>query len=142
MSLPSPDNDYKAPADMRLGRVEWDAAFVSVGERLRILEGWEVNYQTTVDQLKAQALDAVVATLTQEIDARRADLIELQGEFQAVSDAYTELVSGGVYADGIQLRNAVVGLTATTVQGSIEELAVKVSSRRRITGDALFFGAM
>jgi ribosomal protein S6E (S10) len=136
-SIPEPESDYLAPVDMLLSREVWDAVFASVGQRLRELEAQRTDLQETIDYLTEQALTVISASITDEIDARRADLVALEAQFLAVSDAYIELISGGVYADGIQMRTPLSG----TVQAAVVAMQLQLANMKKITVASLFFGA-
>lgn len=139
--IPSPLADYKAPPNLRFSPQVWDAVFKSIGERLRTLEAQKATLEAIIDTLQTSALQTVTATITAEIEARRADLTALEAEFKAVSDAYTELVAGGVYADAIQLRAAVTGVVGRTVQEALAEIAARIASQKKITPATIFLGA-
>lgn len=142
--IPSPLADYRSPPNMRFSPQVWDAVFKSIGERLRTLEAQKATLEAIIDALQTSALQTVTATITAEIEARRADLTALEAEFKAVSDAYTELVAGGVYADAIQLREAVSGVAGRTVQSAIAELAgvaARLAKQKKITPAALYLGS-
>ncbi|MBG0802831.1 hypothetical protein IYW40_15295 [Methylocystis sp. H4A] len=59
MSLPSPNNDYAAPANMTLNKASWDAAMTSIGERLRAREELEASFQNLISLGVGQAIAAV-----------------------------------------------------------------------------------
>ncbi|WP_019998711.1 hypothetical protein [Aureimonas ureilytica] len=139
--IPSPLADYKSPPNLRFSPQVWDAVFKSIGERLRTLEAQKATLEAIIDALQTSALQTVTATITAEIEARRADLTRLEAEFKAVSDAYIELVAGGVYADAIQLRDTVPGVTGHTVQAAITEIATRLATLKKITPATVFLGA-
>ncbi|KAF0136641.1 MAG: bacteriophage tail fiber protein [Methylocystaceae bacterium] len=59
LSLPTPDNDYAAPANMTLNKASWDAAMTSIGERLRAREALEASFQNLINLGVGQAIAAV-----------------------------------------------------------------------------------
>jgi hypothetical protein len=59
LSLPTPDNDYAAPANMTLNKASWDAAMTSIGERLRAREDLEATFQNLINLGVGQAIAAV-----------------------------------------------------------------------------------
>lgn len=59
LSLPTPDNDYAAPANMTLNKASWDAAMTSIGERLRAREALEASFENLINLGVGQAIAAV-----------------------------------------------------------------------------------
>jgi hypothetical protein len=141
MSVLQPDSDYKSPLQLFLDRAIWDSVFGSIGARLRALEGQRTELQDVLDELNAQALNLVSATISAEIAAQRAALAEVQDELEAVQTAYEEIQSGGVFADTIRLRAPLPGMTATVVQDALAELQGRFNAQRRITAASFFFGS-
>lgn len=110
-ALPTPDNDYAAPIRMQLNKAAWDAAMVSIGERLRAMEAMATDLQAVIDAGTTQALQMIsdtvapnLAAVQSDIDAANAALADFQTEFDTV-------VAGGVGADNVTESATRVWLT-------------------------------
>lgn len=89
LSLPTPDNDYAAPANMTLNKASWDAAMTSIGERLRAREALEASFQTLINLGVGQAIAAV----QNEIAPTAA---QAQADAAAIAALLDALVNDGV----------------------------------------------
>jgi adenylosuccinate lyase len=125
-SLPSPNNDYAAPANMPLTKAAWDAAMVSIGERLRAVEALEADLQSVIDagvaSGQAAIADALAPILAQYADEAQA----LRDQIALAEDQLAAISAGGVVAANISV-SPIVGLSATNGQAAFSEIVALVN---------------
>lgn len=119
--LPSPSDDYAAPAGMRLSKDAWDAALTSIGARLRSLEEIEADLQAVIDGLTGQALATISANIAPQIAAIRETIVDLNNDIALAEAAVVQLIATQLPADNI-VSTPVNGVAATNVQAAIAEL--------------------
>jgi hypothetical protein len=123
---------------MNIDRATWDGVMLSIANRLAALEATEADYDAVVAQLQSQALAVITATITDEINAQRVNLTQLENDFGLFEAAFNQLIAGGVDADQVVL-DAIAGLTATDVQSAFAEvlgnIPVKASAAEVTTGE-------
>lgn len=108
-SLPSPDNNYAAPVPMVLNKAAWDAALVSIGQRLVALEAYLNAYQTYIDD----AVSDTVAALAPDLAALQTTITALQAQVAAAQDAIAQIVTGSVPASAVSETAGRIWLTPT-----------------------------
>lgn len=110
-SLPSPSNDYEAPAGMRLNEAAWNAAMLSIGQRLRERESLEATFQGLIDTGTGQALEVIAANVAPQLATLQATLATLQTEVSAAQDVVAAINSGSIPASVVAETAARIWLT-------------------------------
>lgn len=111
-SLPTASNDYAAPADMQLDRASWDAALVSIGQRLRAAEAIRADFEALIALGTGQALQVISATVGPQLQAATASLAQLEADLAAVQDAISSLLAGNVPMSSVVGLNAALAAKA------------------------------
>jgi hypothetical protein len=109
--LPSPNDDYAAPADMRLNRVAWDAALVSVGTRLRALEAVKADFEALIALGTSQALAVISENVEPQLAALTAALTALQQAIAEAEDTILQIITGSVPASAVSETSTRIWLT-------------------------------
>jgi hypothetical protein len=112
-SLPSPIDDYKAPAAMALTEATWDAALTSVGARLRALEAVRSDFEALIALGTGQALEVIAANVAPQLEAVRATIDQLTADAAAAEDIVAAINSGSIPASVIAETAARIWLTPT-----------------------------
>ncbi|MEW6257429.1 MAG: hypothetical protein AB1592_15855 [Pseudomonadota bacterium] len=115
--IPSPDNDYAAPAGMILGRVQWDAVFASVGERLRELEAKGASWDALVAIGTSQALASIAANVAPHLQEVNTQVTSLQQSVAAAQDAISDINAGAIPATTVTETAARIWLTPALRDG-------------------------
>jgi hypothetical protein len=99
--LPSPNDDYAAPADMRLNRAAWDAALVSVGTRLRALEAVKADFEALIALGTSQALAVISENVEPQLASVTAALDVLEQAMAEAEDTILQIITGSVPASAV-----------------------------------------
>ncbi len=94
--LPGPADDYTAPDAMDLTEAAWNAAFNSIGTRLRALEGVRADFEGLIAVGTGQALASIAANVEPELVSARAALAQLQADTALAEDIVQQIVTGSV----------------------------------------------
>ena len=100
-TLPTPSDDYAAPADMELSQATWDAALTSIGARLRALEAVQASWEALVAAGTGQALAAIAANVGPSMTAVTSSLAALRADVADAEDMVTELLAEAVPASRV-----------------------------------------
>ena len=125
-ALPSASNGYAAPLGMVLSKSAWDAALTDVASRLVALEAVSATLSTVVSEVTASALGYVETNVGSALASVAAQIVTIQGEITTAQGPVGSLQSGTVPAVNVSFSGG--GLTSTTVQAAIVELAGDVGT--------------
>lgn len=138
--VPSPTTDYAAPQGMALNKVAWDAAMVSIGQRLDAIEARSEDLQAVIDAGTTQALAVISDNVEPQLLAVAAQIQALDDAIAASEDqlASTEgailaLLAGGVGASNVIVAD-ISGLTATDAQAALAELLLAIEANATAIG--------
>lgn len=118
MTLPSPDDDYAAPADLALTVEVWNAVFASIGARLRAREALEATFEDLIEA----GIGQVLLTIQTEIEPVLADIEDtadtVEGRVAAAEAALAGILAGQLPASQVTLA-AIAGFAPTQIQNAI-----------------------
>lgn len=147
-SLPSPADDYAAPASMDLTKAAWDATFGSIGARLRALETLDASLQAIIDagvdaghQSIADSLAPLVAQYQAEVQILRDQIALAEDQLAAISEAGVVAANVSVSPiDGLNdIQNAQAALAELAARS--DALVASVTSEFDTLGTAAFMNA-
>lgn len=115
--IPSPDNDYAAPAGMSLGRAQWDAVFASVGARLRELEAKGATWDELIAAGTSQALASIAANVAPHLQEVNTQVAALQESVAEAQDIIADINAGIIPATAIAETAARIWLSPALRDG-------------------------
>lgn len=136
-SLPSPNNDYAAPAGMQLSRAAWDAALVSIGQRLRAMEAISADFEELIQVGTSQALAVIATNVEPQLVAVDAAVARLTADVAAAEDVIQAILIGSIPASVVTETAVRIWLTpamrdAWNAQIGTERLADKAVTNEKL----------
>jgi hypothetical protein len=98
---PSADNGYLIPPDFALSRVNLQALFTSIHERIAAREALEAAFAQLIAQGTGQALDVIEANVAPQLMALATQIATLDAQVTAAQDAIATLLNGQLSASNV-----------------------------------------